>query len=55
MVRFGALVPIWEGANDKSWRIVMADNCDEAWEKAKQLYPGVQEIVNVERCELCRD
>ena len=54
-VRFGALVPIWEGSKDMSWKIVMAENCDEAWEKAKKMYPGVKEIVNTERCGLWLD
>lgn len=53
MPSFGVLVPIWEGSKDMTWRVVMADNCDEAWEKAKRLYPGVTEIVNVKRCGLC--
>ena len=55
LVKFGALVPIWEGSKDTSWKIVMAANCDEAWEKARKLYPGVKEIVNTERCGLCLD
>lgn len=54
-VRFGALVPIWEGSKDMTWKIVMAENCDEAWEKAKKMYPGVKEIVNTERCGLWLD
>lgn len=55
MANFGALVPLWEGSKDKTWKIITADNCDEAWEKAKQMYPGVEDIVNMEvRCK-CRD
>ena len=55
LVKFGALVPIWEGSKYTSWKIVMAANCDEAWEKAKKLYPGVKEIASIERCRLCLD
>jgi len=55
MPKFGVLVPIWEGSKAMSWRIIMAENCDEAWKKAKIMYPGVKEIVNTSGCGLCSD
>lgn len=52
MPEFGMLVPLWPGSSSESWNVVEADNCDEAWKKAKKLNPGVKEIVRLGECDM---
>lgn len=52
MPSFGMLVPLWPGSRNVSWHVIEADNCDEAWKKAKTLNPAVEEIVNLRRCDM---
>lgn len=52
MPEFGVLVPLWPGSSNESWDVVEADNCDEAWEKAKKLNSGVKEIVRLGECDM---